>query len=105
LHGRDAEVEEDTINGKRGAIPICPKTVVSRLYEGNSIAKGRQSLGCDRQRGAVSVQTDEVQSGQFGEESFGVAARAKGGVDEDGAGTVGGASGESGLQQFDAAGE
>jgi hypothetical protein len=102
LHGRNAKVEEDTVDGD---VVVFPKTVVSRLHEGDPITERRQSLACDRQRRAVTVETNEVQPWQFGEEPFGMAARAKGRVDEDGAGTIGGASSESGLQQFDAAGE
>ena len=72
------------------------------MDERHSVTEGRQAFTRDGQRGAVAVESDEMQTGQLGEEAFRVAPRTEGGVDEDGTGAIGAATGEGGLQQFDA---
>ncbi len=67
------------------------------------VAERGQPLPRDAQCGGVAVEADQPQTGQIGEEAFGVPARTERGVDQHRTRTRRVASGQRGRQQLDAA--
>ena len=75
--------------------------VVAGAHQHDPVAELCQPLAGDPQGVGVTVEPDQPQARQLGEEALGVPACAQGGVDEDGTLAVGILSGERGSQQLD----
>ena len=91
---------------------VCPITgfgqhaldaVVAGADQHDPVAELREPLAGDPQGVGIAIEPDDAQSGELGEEAFGMPACAEGGVDEDRAAAVGVLPGERGSQQLDTA--
>jgi hypothetical protein len=72
LHRRDAEVEQHAVHCL--VVALGPVAVVTGADERDPVAERRQPLPRDAQRGGVTIEADQPQSWEVGEESLGMAA-------------------------------
>ncbi len=89
LHGGDAQVEEDALDG-REAQPVqdLGEVGVDRVDEGGPVAEGREPLAGEPQGLLVAVEADQTDLGEPGQQGLAVAAEAEGAVDDDGPGPL-----------------